>query len=127
MRDSDIERYRTILQKKERELSAGLHNRRDIAVVSSPDELEQVQLAEVRELEIDKLNRGTNLLRMVKDALRRISDGSYGLCQSCDTEIKPARLNAVPWAALCIRCQVDSENDGVVNPAHFSESLEDAA
>lgn len=40
----------------------------------------------------------------VRRALDRIRDGSYGICVQCGEEISPARLDARPEAALCIRC-----------------------
>jgi RNA polymerase-binding transcription factor DksA len=93
---SDIARYRVVLQDKKRELSAGLRRRWDIAAVSSPDSVEETQLTEVREQEIDSLDRRAGLLREVEDALSRLSDGSFGVCRLCDAKIKPTRLNAVP-------------------------------
>jgi len=43
------------------------------------------------------------LLR-VENALRKVDAGSYGACDSCGTPIAPERLEAIPWAALCIDC-----------------------
>jgi len=37
--------------------------------------------------------------------LERIEDRTYGQCLRCDQAISPRRLEAVPWAAFCIRCQ----------------------
>ncbi len=109
MKTSDVARYRADLQDKKRELSVSLRRRWDIAPVSSPDSVEEVQLSEVRELEIDSLDRQVGLLREVEDALSRLSDGSFGACRLCDAKIMPTRLNAVPWAALCIDCQEHAE------------------
>jgi DnaK suppressor protein len=44
-------------------------------------------------------------LRTVEEALDRIKNGTFGLCLRCDAEIPEKRLNAVPWAPHCIRCQ----------------------
>lgn len=44
-------------------------------------------------------------LRLIEEALRRIEEGAYGLCQDCDGEISAKRLAAVPWARRCIVCQ----------------------
>lgn len=41
----------------------------------------------------------------VEDALRRIDDGSYGICAECGRHIAPERLEAMPAARLCIDCQ----------------------
>jgi DnaK suppressor protein len=45
------------------------------------------------------------LLIQVTDALARFEQGTYGICESCREEIDPARLQALPYATLCIRCQ----------------------
>jgi DnaK suppressor protein len=45
------------------------------------------------------------ILRNIDDALVRIDAGTYGFCANCDNEINPRRLEAVPWAALCVKCQ----------------------
>jgi len=127
MNTCDITRYTAILVHKETELLVGLRGRGALAPVSSPDSIEEVQLAEVRELEIDSLDRRACLLREVEDALSRISDGSYGLCRLCDAKIKPARLNAVPWAPLCIDCQEDAERTQGTNGQFLYNAFDDAA
>jgi DnaK suppressor protein len=38
-------------------------------------------------------------------ALERIDDGSYGVCAGCSNEIPPRRLDALPFATLCVSCQ----------------------
>ena len=45
------------------------------------------------------------LLAQVKEALVRYERGTYGICQQCRQEIDPARLKALPYANLCLRCQ----------------------
>jgi DnaK suppressor protein len=45
------------------------------------------------------------LLVQVKEALARFERGTYGICQQCRQEIDPARLEALPYANLCLRCQ----------------------
>jgi DnaK suppressor protein len=45
------------------------------------------------------------LLAQVKEALARFERGTYGICQQCRKEIDPARLEALPYANLCLRCQ----------------------
>jgi RNA polymerase-binding protein DksA len=43
-------------------------------------------------------------LRQVEEALERLTAGSYGTCRSCGRPIAGERLEAIPWAALCIDC-----------------------
>jgi len=50
------------------------------------------------------------LLEQVEDALRRLDAGTYGICEECGEEISPARLEALPYATLCIKCQQRRES-----------------
>jgi DnaK suppressor protein len=105
MNKTELEKYKAVLEAKQAELSRGLRNREDIAIEKTPDALDEVQLAGERELAIRNLDRESNLLRQVKGALARVADGSYGVCMHCEEDIKPKRLDAVPWTKYCIRCQ----------------------
>ena len=44
-------------------------------------------------------------LMLVDEALLRLEDDEYGLCQNCEDEINPKRLAAIPWARYCLNCQ----------------------
>jgi DnaK suppressor protein len=44
-------------------------------------------------------------LQMINEALERVEDKSYGVCVHCDEPIQAKRLEAVPWALYCLRCQ----------------------
>src|SRR5438046_4063801 len=105
MNKTELEKYKKILEAKRDELAKGLRNREDIAIEKTPDALDEVQLAGERELAIRNLDRESSLLRNVRGALARMADGSYGVCLHCEEDIKPKRLDAVPWTKYCIRCQ----------------------
>jgi DnaK suppressor protein len=105
MNQTDLNKYKAMLEAKQAELSAGLRNREDIAIEKTPDAIDEVQLAGERELAIRNLDRESNLLRNVKGALVRVADGSYGICMHCEEDIKTKRLDAVPWTKYCIKCQ----------------------
>jgi DnaK suppressor protein len=49
-------------------------------------------------------------LKLVDDALARFDNGTYGLCLDCGQEIDAARLEAIPYAALCMSCQSKREH-----------------
>ena len=51
-------------------------------------------------------------LAQVERAIRRLKAGSYGKCEACNTTIPVARLNALPFSTLCIKCQREMEADG---------------
>lgn len=44
-------------------------------------------------------------LALIDEALLRIEDEEYGVCQNCEKEINPKRLAAIPWARFCLNCQ----------------------
>lgn len=50
------------------------------------------------------------LLHQVNAALARIAEGTYGTCVNCGKEIAPRRLEALPYATLCIECQAKAEH-----------------
>jgi DnaK suppressor protein len=73
----------------------------DAALDSAQDEISS-QLAEVESRE----------LASIENALERMRSGEYGLCESCETAIPLARLQALPYATLCIQCQREAEKSG---------------
>ncbi|MGE5488735.1 MAG: TraR/DksA family transcriptional regulator [bacterium] len=105
MTKSELAKFKQILEAKQAELSAVIRRRDEIAIEKSPDAIDEVTRAAERELAIRNLDRESHLLRNVRAALRRIEDGSFGVCAHCEEEISPKRLAAVPWAPFCIRCQ----------------------
>lgn len=50
-------------------------------------------------------------LAQIELALRRIKQGQYGVCDGCGGKIPVARLNALPYSTLCVKCQQESERD----------------
>ena len=73
----------------------------DAALDSVQDEISS-QLAEVESRELAR----------IEIALERMRAGQYGMCESCGTSIPTARLNALPYATLCIKCQREAEREG---------------
>jgi len=62
-----------------------------------------------RELNLDLASTEQKLLNEITTALKKIDDGSYGKCESCDEKISVQRLNAMPYARLCIKCKEEEE------------------
>src|SRR5205823_4012285 len=54
---------------------------------------------------LQEAGRGSEQLQHIEDALGRIAGGEYGLCAVCGRDIPQSRLDAVPWAILCVRDQ----------------------
>jgi len=50
-------------------------------------------------------------LLAIDEALQRIKDKTYGLCESCEGEIQLGRLKVLPFTRLCVRCQEETERE----------------
>jgi DnaK suppressor protein len=57
-----------------------------------------------RELDYSLEENSEQVLAEIDAALRRIDEGTYGICTNCGKPIPPERLEALPWASLCIDC-----------------------
>ena len=70
------------------------------------DDLAETASATVgREIDYTLGENSETVLAEIDAALQRIEAGTYGICTNCGKEILVARLEAQPWAALCIDCQ----------------------
>ena len=109
-----LNHYRNALIARQGDLSRSLVKREAIEVRASADTFDQIQLAAARDFAVTNLDRAARSLREVHKALRRMDDGSYGVCLRCEESIPPRRLEAVPWAAFCVACQeaVDQNTAG---------------
>jgi len=85
----------------------------DAALDSAQDEISS-QLAEVESRE----------LASIEHALERMRDGEYGLCEVCGSKIPMARLNALPYATICITCQREIERTGLSAESLREENAE---
>jgi DnaK suppressor protein len=64
-----------------------------------------------REINFILSDRERQKLKQIDDALARLDDGSYGVCDSCGLEIAEERLSAMPFTRLCRDCQQDLERE----------------
>jgi DnaK suppressor protein len=62
-----------------------------------------------QELTLSLVGSEKNTLDQIEAALKRIEDGSYGQCETCGVKIPKARLEAIPYAAQCVRCASQGE------------------
>lgn len=111
MTKTELSKFKKILETKRDELEQIVRKRDAITIEKSADALDEVQHAAERELAIRNLDRESQLLRSVRSALRRIDEGSFGICLHCEEEISPKRLAAVPWTSLCIQCQEQADRN----------------
>ncbi len=67
---------------------------------------EQSQELESQELILNLEEEARAELKMIEEALVRISDGTYGTCQKCGEQVQQKRLIAVPHTRYCIDCAI---------------------
>ncbi len=124
----NVDHYKTILQNKERELTEEMARDRDGALDAKTadveDPIDAVVTATGQELALQEGEMRYNTLTMVQDALRRIAEGTYGICIDCSEEIGKARLDAVPWTPYCLADQEKHDRLAAENPP---ENLGDIA
>lgn len=76
---------------------------------------------------IDRLDeQDRQEIESVDSALRKIEEGEYGVCESCGRDISLKRLDAVPWARLCIQCAREREGKAMIPPAEPEGPASDA-
>lgn len=102
--------YRDVLEAKREDVVQELNcQRARIRIETGGDALDRLRSLSERELAVRNVNRLNALLTQVDAALARIREGTFGTCQVCGEPIGTRRLAAVPWTALCIRCQEDAD------------------
>src|ERR1041384_5149531 len=76
------------------------------------DPADQVSSGIDREMTVNRLNQKAQLMYELRAAIDRVHSGEFGICEQCEEAIGQQRLNAIPWARLCVRCQSQSEASG---------------
>jgi len=116
----DTERFRDALLDERRRVEHALATLRDEHRGSLDDEVEEIgasdnHLAETatatlgREIDYTLGENSGHVLAAIDAALKRIDEGTYGTCVSCGQQIRYERLEATPWASLCIDCKRKAE------------------
>jgi DnaK suppressor protein len=68
---------------------------------------------------------GVNALREIRSALRKLKEGTYGLCELCGKPIGLKRLEVMPYARLCVKCKAKEESSGKTVPPSADNLFED--
>jgi DnaK suppressor protein len=74
------------------------------------DEVDMTVERYEQELLLNMQCRAEKLVQEIRDALRRIRDGSFGICQECGRDIEIQRLKVQPMATLCLECKKEMES-----------------
>jgi DnaK suppressor protein len=94
-----------------REISKTVKNGTDAAATIEPggDIYDQASSERDRELGLLLGDREREKLHNIDDALLRIDEGEYGICEECDEDIPLGRLKAMPFTRHCVKCKSDLE------------------
>ena len=73
------------------------------------DEVDQAIIDHQNQFVLKMRSRKKFYLKKIDQALKKIENSTYGLCEECDCEITEQRLKARPTATLCINCKEEQE------------------
>jgi DnaK suppressor protein len=85
---------------------------RDLEATQDPADM--AANAYTKELLISMSANDRKLLQLIDEALERVERGEYGECVNCGEPLAEKRLDAVPWARYCLKCQ-DLQERGLLN------------
>jgi len=116
----DVDRFREALLEERRRVTAAIENLHEehpgsIRDETGEDAVYDNHLADTatetydRELDYTLEENSEQILSEIDAALKRIEEGTYGVCSNCGKQIPTERLEALPWATLCIDCQREQE------------------
>jgi DnaK suppressor protein len=108
----------TLLEMKKqllREIQGRLKNQTELGTDEGRDTYDLASDERLREMNFILNDREREKLLAIDDALQRIKDKSYGICEcgceNCEGEIGVGRLKVLPFTRLCVRCQEESERE----------------
>ncbi|MBN1828188.1 MAG: RNA polymerase-binding protein DksA [Deltaproteobacteria bacterium] len=112
MKQDDLNYFRNLLLQKIDQLTA------DAAKTVSemtdenenfPDLSDRASLESDRNFELRIRDRERKLIAKMREALQRIEDGTFGICEICGKDVSTKRLMARPVTTFCIECKTDQE------------------
>jgi DnaK suppressor protein len=78
---------------------------------SVQDSADRSVISVSKEFLFERSSQRRTVLRLIEAALKRIADGSFGVCVGCGDDIQSRRLEALPWTQFCLRCQGELEEE----------------
>ena len=117
--DTGIRRRKAALQSKLDDLLKLSGDRESLEIQQMADPLDQVRLSTDRDMAVETLNQQARSIHEIRAALDRIEEGSYGTCERCEEPIPAKRLDALPWARMCVKCQSATEAEAHQGGAEF--------
>jgi DnaK suppressor protein len=113
LKGAKVEKFRQRLLAKRRELLNGVRGSNVKSLESTGEEIQdiadQASSAYTKEFLLSIGDTERRMLQQVDEALYKIRQAQYGLCEGCSEMISERRLEALPFARLCIACQEEEE------------------
>ena len=94
-----------------REISNDLKQGREAGKEEGMDTYDLASEERDREISFILTDRERDKVQAIQEALERVEDGTYGICESCESEISPGRLGALPFTRMCVNCQAEHEKE----------------
>ncbi|MBI2871312.1 MAG: TraR/DksA C4-type zinc finger protein [Candidatus Omnitrophica bacterium] len=119
---TDLEYWKAILAEERRRVTEQLrHVEEDVLKKSQRDATGDLSgysfhMADVgtdnfdREVTLAHASNGQGIIFQIDEALKRVNEGTFGMCTSCGKPIKKERLKAVPYTTLCVPCKSQEES-----------------
>ena len=117
MLKKDSRLFKDMLLKRKEDISDQIRHMADESIKLSQKEAAgdisgyTIHMADVatdaydREFSLGLASNDRELLYEINDSLKRIEDGTYGICEECNRTITKKRLKAIPYTRLCLKCQ----------------------
>ena len=113
MKKKDLLRFKTLLEAQKSDLidKAKKTLLEDMAldVNELPDDMDFATSQADQGIMLRLRGREKTLLKKIEEAIQRINEGEFGICEDCGEEISAKRLEARPVTTLCIRCKEEQE------------------
>jgi DnaK suppressor protein len=138
MDEEKWQRYRELLLKRQHEILNDIKGKEEdvegLQQLGSSDPFDKASDSRTLELLMTIGDAERREFEEIEHALRKIEEGTYGICEQCNSPIGEARLEAIPTARLCRPCKENEEKSGIIRPVtnyyirrqlHLREELED--
>jgi DnaK suppressor protein len=101
MQKQKLDKFKKLISKNIAELCGKVY---DLEIDEDGDEIDAAQCATIVDMAYDQRNRSNAKINRLHQALERIQDGTFGVCEECDSEIPSKRLEICLDTTLCIQC-----------------------
>jgi DnaK suppressor protein len=109
LKKSLIRKKEHILKEAKEEIAKYISGENKQLVDTANDDGDWAQVDISEDLSLQRLSTHRKLMYNIDEALRKIAEGTYGICEECGEEISEKRLMVLPTATLCVDCQENKE------------------